>query len=1016
MSEQDKYYTIFDNFDKLDLSPAASNIEPGSFDLLDTTSSKINTITYGSFNETIYKDDNLVNHPRPYSFSSDMMGYLPNMFNFINNNRFYINLNGQVLHTSKLSVINPNSSKNYPFIEYSLLVNNIFKQQFFFDIYLGNLERHLSNAFMLYKNDFETPVINSYIEVGADGDGEVLKPLFDMNNLWNDNDYGNTIFLNGNNRIIFDYVTDTKVLKTIDLFTPAVQAPGITQIDYLDDWAKPGGYVEAVDLLLQRLLYPYKTQQDKKTKHFYLVADLKKSNSSKPVLTISKYNFYTENAESFPENVQLEWQLPNIYAYYKFSTTGNDPDSNQYFTKIVKLESDTPSQDNFTFSEYYNISNKSLPTTKNIERHKRIIFGSKVDTLLENIVNLEEITKQLIPYYNKITLPVEYTQMGIVDILEKIKLLDTFMSIIGNYFSSGGLIDTALDFSNSPNSKSLHTFSLVNSSEKSGEKTKASVSTLQILDLSTIKEDDFGHYAFDFENRNIKLAPLDQPNVIENILDEIDYFLGSIKSIKNYLTNNAAASRQLTISSINNGEKCYSEIVAFEIAKYKIINGEKTHLQSFFVPCLNDKEKTLIDTQVFYGQEYIYEVFSISYVVGTEYTSPLEEYPFLAIDVIRKDADLISTQRSTTPSNSHSSDSQEENIDGFKLDFYMPENVTESNTIPKAMLIRAPYYNNLSISNSAENPNEQEKTTVLDNPPLPPDISFQPYKDVNNKVLITLNINYGEERLKAIRVFPEDEERIINIQENQKHLKLKPSEILYRTDDFIGKYKIYKTDRQPISWESFFNSDLKEIENEQTAGYNDDILPNVDYYYFARFEDMHGNLSNPTDIFYLRMVQDGDFPPFMILKTYKFSDAKPPFIYEKNMKKFLKIRLADDTRDFYNVDTLKDIDFGYKKARLSQTYNQLKKYKVRITSKKTGKKLDINIDFKKKLSNQYLNPDLLVGGEDQSTLTLSKEEGFKQNKLVEQQIKKDISEAQNPKTNLDTTVENNIGPLYPQYE
>jgi hypothetical protein len=35
---------------------------------------------------------------------------------------------------------------------------------------------------------------------------------------------------------------------------------------------------------------------------------------------------------------------------------------------------------------------------------------------------------------------------------------------------------------------------------------------------------------------------------------------------------------------------------------------------------------------------------------------------------------------------------------------------------------------------------------------------------------------------------------------------------------------------------------------------------------------------------------------------------------------------------------------------------------------------------------------------------------------VEQQIKKDISEAQNPKTNLDTTVENNIGPLYPQYE
>ena len=49
----------------------------------------------------------------------------------------------------------------------------------------------------------------------------------------------------------------------------------------------------------------------------------------------------------------------------------------------------------------------------------------------------------------------------------------------------------------------------------------------------------------------------------------------------------------------------------------------------------------------------------------------------------------------------------------------------------------------------------------------------------------------------------------------------------------------------------------REIDNAQASGYQDDILPNVDYYYFARFEDIHENISNPTNIFYIRMVKGG---------------------------------------------------------------------------------------------------------------------------------------------------------------
>ena len=57
--------------------------------------------------------------------------------------------------------------------------------------------------------------------------------------------------------------------------------------------------------------------------------------------------------------------------------------------------------------------------------------------------------------------------------------------------------------------------------------------------------------------------------------------------------------------------------------------------------------------------------------------------------------------------------------------------------------------------------------------------------------------------------------------------------------------QIYRTTTKPKNWSAFSNSIPKEIDNSQSSGYQDEIKPNVDYYYFARLEDVHQNISEP---------------------------------------------------------------------------------------------------------------------------------------------------------------------------
>ena len=107
MSDMLDKYTIFDNFDKLDLSPVASLFTPSaatetSVIVEQMIDSSKGNFTFSTHNETVLPS--LENKGRPISYNSDKMGNepVPDMFWYITNNRFYIDPNGSVKHTSKL--------------------------------------------------------------------------------------------------------------------------------------------------------------------------------------------------------------------------------------------------------------------------------------------------------------------------------------------------------------------------------------------------------------------------------------------------------------------------------------------------------------------------------------------------------------------------------------------------------------------------------------------------------------------------------------------------------------------------------------------------------------------------------------------------------------------------------------------------------------------------------------------------------------------------------------------------
>ena len=125
----------------------------------------------------------------------------------------------------------------------------------------------------------------------------------------------------------------------------------------------------------------------------------------------------------------------------------------------------------------------------------------------------------------------------------------------------------------------------------------------------------------------------------------------------------------------------------------------------------------------------------------------------------------------------------------------------------------------------------------------------------------------------------------------------------------------------------------------------DDIEPNKNYYYAFRAVDVHDNVSNPTEVYRVKInsKDNGVYPEIEIVNL----SPKRPSVPTKNVRRYLEIQAADIQSLPYVEAAESDIATSVRCLVQDDTDNMVEnnKFLIRLTSKDTGRKIDIETSF-----------------------------------------------------------------------
>jgi len=355
---------------------------------------------------------------------------------------------------------------------------------------------------------------------------------------------------------------------------------------------------------------------------------------------------------------------------------------------------------------------------------------------------------------------------------------------------------------------------------------------------------------------------------------------------------------------IVDGQTSYNEVLFYKVDK---IDAENNLLQTFHFTNTNKLEVIkFVDTQVKYDKRYRYKIIASILVIGTKYRY---ENPTLV-------ATFMQNERGT-----------ETLVSG--MDFTV---VSE----PHVKIINVPVF--------------EKSVIIYDNPPIAPEILPIFFRGVNNRIKFFFNSSVGRYMAEPITFTASDEE-LVEKYKIAQDIPLSQKEIMFESDDHIHEFTLYKMDRKPTSYQDFEeNGTSLDMATDDASSYShiDNVAPNKKYYYCLRARDYHGNLSHPSIIHEVEIVDDAG----SIYPVSKICELDRPKKQQLNrgVKRFIHILPAFESL-FANEEAMgiegtpgpqpgQTVVLGVQKE---STWG--KKYKMRLTSKSTGKKIDFNFKF-----------------------------------------------------------------------
>lgn len=618
-----------------------------------------------------------------------------------------------------------------------------------------------------------------------------------------------------------------------------------------------------------------------------------------------EYNYFIENFERFIDRPLVEEaHLPNMYSFAIEKQENNLDSENTFFNKNItlsgyikntyvdvinasgkKIGEKSTGQYFDKFANSYNVFSQDPMANILRDKFSNLIFPSDSSELFQDTFS----TKELFPMSINLSMNTDslskivslFNEINISTKLIKDIIMDNLAVTKDNFYTRLTSIEQMIG--GTPIDRVQ--------SQKFEE--------LNIYDITEWIEANL-------EDPSAALSE-DDKSVVFSKVDPLDQGLGQDMVFENFLSNIVMISKIKdlikeeirTFEDIMKGKKCYNEVLFYKIDK---LDSSGKKLQSFYVSNSNKIAiLNFIDTQVKYNKKYKYQIFSCNLVVGNKY---------------RYNIDNIVGQ----------------------------EAFVEAVVSPSIVI--------------AEVPLAEKVVRIFDLPPVAPDVNMVALKDNNDKIKILLNSGIGRFSDFPIIVDDGDDEFFKTEYEVQEKGENEPLD--FNSDDAPQQFQIFRVDEKPTKYKDFEGKLLAVLDTLQSnnirvssAEYLDNLEPNRKYWYLFRSIDIHDNISNPSPVYEVEIVDDGG-AVYPIITTIEVKAEKKQE-KTKQMKKLLFIRpvLSQATINEHESNLFDENGNAIESVKGKTNFVMGiedekvwgKNYKIRLTSKKTGRKIDLNLSF-----------------------------------------------------------------------